>query len=210
MSTVWPAIDMEVIEAIIARAKPLLKVSMDSHAQPDALERISRLLGGAAVNCIFDATFADRFKGTLDDLVDKLEHDTRKVDNLTAHLQAMRRPKDHCKGSRRSVSPAGQLVGLHGNDLFRTLMTLQLPAAAPAEFYLEVALAAQSLIVHDQFDISMHVCERIVFGANSTVTKEYNFMAFKDHRNTLEKYVREHIDLADAAANSRRPTGLAK
>lgn len=197
---------MAVILASISR---LLEVARHFQAQPDALERIWRLLC-AAECCFSDATIADSLKGMLGDLVDKLDDTTRKVDNFNARFQAMRRSKDHRKGSRCGVSPVGHLAGLHGNDLFRALMTLQLPAGTSAELCLEVALAAQSLIVHDQLDISIHLCEKIVFGADTTGINEYNFMAFKDHRNTLEKYVREHIDLAAAAANSRRPTGLAK
>uniref|UniRef100_N1R469 Uncharacterized protein n=1 Tax=Aegilops tauschii TaxID=37682 RepID=N1R469_AEGTA len=154
--------------------------------QPGALGRLRRVLDGAAARCVSDATFADWLKVALDNLlgmVDTLDDFTRTVDNLTARLQATCRPKGHHKGSRRCVSPAGKLAGLHGNDLFRTLMTLQLPA----EFFLEVALAAQSLIVHDQLDLFIELSEKIILEGDPMAIYEYNFMAFKYHTKTLDK-----------------------
>ncbi|XP_044401794.1 uncharacterized protein [Triticum aestivum] len=201
------------MEAILVSTDRLLQVARDSHAQAGALGRLWRVLDGAMACCVSDATFADWLKVALENLlgmVDTLDNFTRTVDNLTARLQATCHPKGHHKGSRRRVSPAGQLAGLHGNDLFRTLMTLQLPASAPAEFFLEVALAAQSLIVHDQLDLFIELSEKIILEGNPMAIYEYNFMAFMYHRKTLDKFVQEHIDLANAAAISRPPTGPTK
>lgn len=199
------------MEAILASTDRLLQVARDSHAQPGSLGRLRQVLDDAAARCVSDATFADWLKVTLDDfvgIVDKLDNFTRTVDNLTARLQATCRPK----GSRRGVSPAGQLAGLHGNDLFRTLMTLQLPEAAPTEFFLEAAFAAQSLIVQDQLDLFISLSEKVILEGDTMAINEYNLMAFMDHRKTLEKFTHEHIELANAAATSRTlpPTGPAK
>ncbi|XBH71931.1 hypothetical protein VPH35_099323 [Triticum aestivum] len=194
LTAVWQAIDME---AIFASTNRLLQVATDSHAQPSALGRLRRVLDGAAARCISDATFTDWLKVTLDDLivhVDKLDNFTRTVDNITARL----RSTCHPKGSHRGVSPAGQLAGLHGNDLFRTLMTLQLPEAAPAEFFLEAALAAQSLIMHDQLDLFIELSEKVILEGDTMAVNEYNLMALMDHRKTLVKFIHEHIKLSYA------------
>ncbi|XBH71940.1 uncharacterized protein [Aegilops tauschii subsp. strangulata] len=192
--------------AILRSATRLLEMAGGTHPHPDALGRLRRVLGATAAHCISNPTFTDSFKQMLDNFVGNFSNDTRKVDNLTTRLQATRSPK----GCRHGVSPTAQLAGLHGNDLFRALMALQLPVTAPPEFCLEAALAAQSLIVHDHLDLFIHLCEEATFKGDSTVVDEFNFMVFMDHINTLEKFMQEHIDLANAAATSRATTGQAK
>ncbi|XP_044393615.1 uncharacterized protein [Triticum aestivum] len=200
------------MEAIIASANRLLEMAGGTHPHPDALGRLRRVLDVTAAHCISDPTFGDSFKHMLDDFVGNFSNDTRKVDNLTARLQATRSHKGHHKGRRQGVSPTAQLAGLHGNDLFRALMALHLPVTAPAELCLEVALAAQNLMAHDQLDLFIHLFEEAILqGQGDTMAiNEYNLMAFMDHRKTLDKFVQEHIDLADSAATSRATTGRAK
>ncbi|XBH71930.1 uncharacterized protein [Aegilops tauschii subsp. strangulata] len=172
----------------------VLKAARDTHPHPDTLERLQRVLLGVMMHCLSDD--ADSLRRMMDDFLVKFSNFTRKMDHISARLQATRSPK----GRRRGISPAAQLASLYGDDLFRALMGVQLPVATPAEVCLEVALAAQRLIVHDQLDFFINLFEKTVFGAGTTTIREYNIMAFKDHRKTLEKFVQEHIDLADAAA----------
>ncbi|KAF7074122.1 hypothetical protein CFC21_079032 [Triticum aestivum] len=190
--------------ALFTNYNRVLKAARDAHPHPDALGRLERVLLGAVLRCLSDDT--DSFRRRMDDFLVKFSNFNRKMDDISARLQATRSPK----GRRRGISPAAQLAGLYGNDLFRALMGVQLPVATPAEVCLEVALAAQRLIVHDQLDFFINLCEKTVFGADITTIREYNIMAFKDHRKTLEKFVQEHIDLAEAAATSRPPTGQAE
>ncbi|KAF7067136.1 hypothetical protein CFC21_073053 [Triticum aestivum] len=182
----------------------VLKAARDTHPHPDTLGRLQPVLMGAMMHCLSDD--ADSLTRRMDDFLVKFSKFTRKMDDISARLQATRSPK----GRRCGISPAAQLAGLYGDDLFRALMGVQLPVATPAEVCLEVALAAQRLIVHDQLDLFINLFEKTVFGANTTTIREYNIMAFKDHRKTLEKFVQEHIDLADAAATSHPPTGRAQ
>lgn len=194
------------MEAILASTNRLIEMAGGTHPHPDALGRLRRVLGTAAARCISKPTFAYCLKQMLDNFVGNFGNDTRELDNLTARLQATRSPK----GCRHGVSPTAQLAGLYGNDLFRALIALHLPVTTPAELCLEVALAAQSLIAHDHLDLFIHLCEEAIFKRDTTTVDEFNSMVFMDHIKTLEKFVQEHIDLADAAATSRATTGQAK
>lgn len=191
---------MEDMEAILASTNRLLEMAGSTNPHPAALGRLRRVLGTAAARCISNPTYAYCLKQMLANFVRNFGNDTRELDNLTARLQAMRSPK----GRRHGVSPTAQLSGLHGNDLFRALMALHLPVTAPVELCLEAALAAQSLIVHNHLDLFIHLCE------DATAVDEFNSMVFMDHIKTLEKFVQEHIDLADTAATSRATTREAK
>ncbi|KAE8767751.1 hypothetical protein D1007_60856 [Hordeum vulgare] len=182
------------MEALLMNHNRALKVARDTHPHPETLGRLQRVLMGAVAHCLSDDM--ELLIRELDDFLARFSKITRKMDNIRVRIQATRSPK----GRRCGISPASQLSGLYGNDLFRALMGVQLPVATPAKLCLEVALAAQSLIAHDQLDIFINHFEKIVFGADTTTISEYNIMAFNDHRKTLEKFVQEHIDLANAAA----------
>ena len=54
------------------------------------------------------------------------------------------------------------LKGHYGDNLFDALVALRLPAIAPENVHLEVALAAQRLAQQDTMDIVIHVYEKIV------------------------------------------------
>ncbi|KAF7074112.1 hypothetical protein CFC21_079022 [Triticum aestivum] len=189
------------MEAILASSNHLIEMAGGTHPHPDALVRLRQVLGAAATRCISSPPiYAFCLKQMLANFVRNFGNDIRELDNLTARLQATRSPK----GRRHDVSPTAQLAGLHGNDLFRALMALHLPMTAPVELCLEAALAAQRLITHDHLDLFIHLCE------DARAVDEFNSMVFMDHIKTLEKFVQEHIDLADAAATSRATTREAK
>ncbi|KAI4989531.1 uncharacterized protein LOC123451801 [Hordeum vulgare subsp. vulgare] len=185
------------MEAISASSNRLIELAGGTHPHPDAMVRLRQVLSTAAARCISNPPiYAYCLKQMLANFLRDFGNDISELDNLTARLQATRSPK----GRRHSVSPTARLAGLHGNDLFRALMTLHLPVTAPAELCLEAALAAQRLITHDHLDIFIHLCEDV------TAADEFNSKVFLDHIKTLEKFVQEHIDLAYAAATSRATT----
>ena len=102
---------------------------------------------------------ADRARGRLDDnfvslfdevlvgFLDKFTVVKKLADDFDVSLQ----PTRPC-----SAMPT-TLNGHYGNNLFNALVALRLPAAAPENVHLEVALATQRLAQQDTNDIITHV-----------------------------------------------------
>ena len=99
-----------------------------------------------------------------------------------------------------SVMPA-TLNGLYGDNLFDALVALRLPAVAPENVHLEVALAAQRLAQQDTIDIITHVYAQIVH-------KDY-YMQEEDDRTLafLDRIVQKHVELAANAAAPHTSVG---
>ena len=192
------------MEAIQATTVRLIEVVRESNPQPNALQRLQGLLMSATARSFFDASFAAWLKGALEDFIHKFSFANSKVKDLTARLHSMRRLR---KGRASASASATRLAGLHGNDLFRALMALQLPVGTPPEEHLEVALAAQRLIMHDDIDKFSQIYGQIVYEDTCSAVHESTMAAYFDHMQTLAKLVQEHIHLADAAPTSRPTSG---
>ena len=182
----------------------LIEVVRESNPQPNALQRLQVLLMSATARSFFDASFAAWLKGALEDFIHKFSFANSKVKDLTASLHSMR----HLRKGRASASASvTRLAGLHGNDLFRALMALQLSVGKPPEDHLEVTLTAQCLIMHDDIDKFSQIYGQIVYEDSCNTVHESSMAAYFDHKQTLVKLVQEHIHLADAASTSRPTSG---
>src|SRR4051812_34051082 len=98
-----------------------------------------------------------------------------------------------------SVIPA-TLNGLYGDNLFDALVALRLPAVAPENVHLEVALTAQRLAQQDTIDIITHVYAQMVHKDHYMQEEDDRTLDFLDHRATLEGIVQKHVELATNAA----------
>ena len=99
------------------------------------------------------------------------------------------------------------LNGLYGDNLFNALMALRLPAVAPENVHLEVALAAQRLAQQDTIDIITHVYAQIVHEDYYMQEEDDRTLAFLDRRATLDDIVQKHVKLAANAAAPHTSVG---
>ena len=86
-----------------------------------------------------DDSFVSLFDEVLVGFLDKFTVVKKLADDLDVRLQPMR------PGSMMLAT----LNGLYGDNLFDTLVALRLPAVAPENVHLEVALAVQHLAQQD-------------------------------------------------------------
>ena len=99
-----------------------------------------------------DDSFASLFDEVLIGFLDKFTVVKKLADDFDVSLQPTR---------PGSVMPA-TLNGHYGNNLFDALVALRLPAVAPENVHLEVALATQRLAQQDTIDIITHFYAQIV------------------------------------------------
>ena len=99
------------------------------------------------------------------------------------------------------------LNGLYGDNLFDALVALRLPAVAPENVHLEVALAAQRLAQQDTIDIITHVYTQIVHKDYYMQEEDDRTLAFLDRRATLDGIVQKHVELAANAAAPHTSVG---
>ena len=129
---------MEVMSASISR---LCQMVHDAGLHPSTEECLQVVLEAARARGRLDDSFVSLFT-----VVKKL------ADDLDVRLQPTR---------PGSVMPA-TLNSLYGDNLFDALVALRLPAVAPENVRLEVALTAQRLAQQDTIDIITHVYAQIV------------------------------------------------
>jgi DNA-binding GntR family transcriptional regulator len=99
------------------------------------------------------------------------------------------------------------LNSLYGDNLFDALVALRLPAVAPENVHLKVALAAQRLAQQVTIDIITHVYAQIVHKDYYVQEEEDRSLAFLDHRATLDGIVEKHVELAANAAAPHTSVG---
>uniref|UniRef100_A0ACD5XUR4 Uncharacterized protein n=1 Tax=Avena sativa TaxID=4498 RepID=A0ACD5XUR4_AVESA len=183
--------------AIVAKTNRLVEVARDTDPpQPNTLQRLREVLMGVVGFSMKNTSFVPLLMGSLDEHINSLTCLKRKVDVLTALLESARRLSST---THRHDSSVACLTGLHGDDLFRKLMALHFLDTMPPEIYLEAALAAQRLIMHDMLDNYIRLYEKIIFENNTMAAHENKIRIFRDHMLTLEKFVQEHMELATAA-----------
>ncbi|XBI83321.1 hypothetical protein VPH35_091840 [Triticum aestivum] len=186
------------MEAILASSKRLCQMVFDAGLQPGTEERLRMVLAAGAAECIFNPSFVPWFEEAVVGFLDRFTVVTRTADELAARLTRMR---------PATTLPAA-LAGLRGNDLFRALQALWLPATASEGVHLEVALAAQRLAQQETVDCVIRAYEQIVYERKSTasVYEDTSMAASIRRRLTLDGIVEKHINLAAAAAAPRAST----
>ena len=110
-------------------------------------ERLQVVLEAARARGRLDDSFVSLFDEVLVDFLDKFTVIKKLADDFDISLQPAR---------PGSAMPA-TLNGHYGDNLFDALVALRLPAVAPENVHLEVALAAQRLAQQDTMNIITHV-----------------------------------------------------
>ena len=144
-----------------------------------------------------DDNFVSLFDEVLVGFLDKFTVVKKLMADFDVHLQ-LTHPG--------SMMPA-TLNGHYGDNLFDALVALRLPAIAPKNVHLEVALAAQRLVQQDTIDIITHVYAQIVHKDYYMQEEDDRTLAFLDRRATLDGTVQKHVELAANAAAPHTSVG---
>ena len=163
------------MEAMSASISRLCQMVHDAGLQPDTEERLQVVLEAARARGRLDDNFVSLFDEVLVGFLDKFTVVKKLADDLDIRLQPTR------PGSAMPVT----LNSLYGDNLFDALVALQLPAVAPENVHLEVALAAQRLAQQDTIDIITHVYVQIVHKDYYMQEEDDRTMAFLDRRPVL-------------------------
>ena len=186
------------MEAMSARISRLCQMVHDAGLRPDTEERLQVvLLEASRVRGRLDDSFVSLFDEVLVGFLDKFTIVKKLVDDFDVSLQPMR---------PGSAMPA-TLNGHYGDNLFDALVALRLPAVAPENVHLEVALAAQRLAQQDTIDIITHVYAQIVHKGYYMQEEDDRTLAFLERRATLDGTVQKHVELAANAAAPHTSVG---
>ena len=127
----------------------------DAGLRPGTEERLQVvLLEAARARGRLDDSFISLIDEVLVSFLDKFTIIKKLADDFDVSLQPTR---------PGSAMPA-TLNGHYGDNLFDALVALRLPAVAPKNVHLEVALAAQRLVQQDTIDIITHVYAHAIGG----------------------------------------------
>ena len=180
------------MEAMSASISWLCQMVHDASLRPGTEERLQVVLEAARARGHLDDSFVSLFDKVLVSFLDKFTVVKKLADDFDVSLQPTR---------PGSTMPA-TLNGHYGNNLFDALVALRLPAVAPENVHLEVALAAQRLAQQDTIDIITHVYAQIVHKDYYMQEEDDSTLAFLERRATLDGTVQKHVDLA---ANTAAP-----
>ena len=124
------------MEAMSASISRLCQMVHDVGLRPDNEERLQVvLLEAARARGRLDDSFVSLFDEVLVGFLDKFTVVKKLADDLDERLQP----------TRPGSSLPTTLIGLHGDELFQTLVALQFPEVAMKNVHLEAALVAQRL-----------------------------------------------------------------
>ena len=123
------------MEAMSASISRLCQMVHDAGLWPDTEECLQVLLEAARARGRLDDSFTSLFDEVLIGFLDKFTVVKKLADDYDVSLQPMR---------PGSAMPA-TLNGHYGDNLFDARVALRLPAVAPENVHLEVALAVQRL-----------------------------------------------------------------
>ena len=186
------------MEAMSASISRLCQMVHDAGLRPGTEERLQVvLLEAARARGRLDDSFVSLFDEVLVGFLDKFTVVKKLADDLDVRLQPTR---------PGSAMPA-TLNGHYGDDLFDALVALRLPAVAPENVHLEVALAAQRLAQQDTIDIITHVYAQIVHKDYYVPEEDNRSLAFLTRRATLGGIVQKHVELAANAAAPHTSVG---
>ena len=155
------------------------------------------MLEAARARGRLDDSFVSLFDEVLVGFLDKFTIVKKLMDDFDVSLQPTR---------PGSAMPA-TLNGHYGDNLFDALVALRLPAVAPENVHLEVALAAQRLAQQDTIDIITHVYAQIVHKDYYVQEEDDRLLAFLDRRATLDGIVQKHVELAANVAAPHTSVG---
>ena len=144
-----------------------------------------------------DDSFVSLFDEVLVGFLDKFTVVKKLADDFDVSLQPTR---------PGSVMPA-TLNSHYADNLFDALVALRLPAVAPENVHLEVALSTQRLVQQDTMDIITHVYAQIVHKDYYVPEEDDRSLAFLSRRATLDGIVQKHIELATNAAAPHTSVG---
>ena len=186
------------MEAMHASSQRLCQMVHDAGLRPDTEERLQVvLLEAARARGRLDDNFVSLFDEVLVGFLDKFTIIKKLADDFDVSLQPTR---------PGSAMPA-TLNGHYGNNLFDALVALRLPAVAPENVHLEVALAAQRLAQQDTIDIITHVYAQIVHKDYYKQEEDDRMLTFLDRRATLDGTAQKQVDLAANAAAPHTSVG---
>ena len=185
------------MEAMSASISRLCQMVHDAGLRPGTEERLQVVLEAARARGRLDDSFVSLFDEVLVGFLDKFTVVKKLADDLDVRLQPTR---------PGSAMPA-TLNSLYGDNLFDALVALRLPAVAPENVHLEVALPAQRLAQQDTIDIITHVYAQIVHKDYYMQEEDDRTLAFLDRRATLDGIVQKHIELAANAAAPNTSVG---
>ena len=186
------------MEAMSASISRLCQMVHDAGLRPGNEERLQVLLLEAArARGRLDDSFVSLFDEVLVGFLDKFTVVKKLADDFDVSLQPTR---------PGSAMPA-TLNGHYGNNLFDALVALRLPAVAPENVHLEVALAAQRLAQQDTIDIITHVYAQIIHKDYYMQEEDDRTLAFLERRATLDDTVQKHVELAANAAAPHTSVG---
>ena len=144
-----------------------------------------------------DDSFVSLFDEVLVGFLDKFTVVKKLADDLDVRLQP----------TRPSSAMPATLNGHYGNNLFDALVALRLPAVAPENVHLKVALAAQRLAQQDTIDIITHVYAQIIHKDYYMQEEDDRTLPFLERRETLDGTVQKHVELAANAAAPHTSVG---
>ena len=184
------------MEAMSASISRLCQMVHDAGLRPGNEERLQVvLLEAARVRGRLDDSFVSLFDEVIIGFLNKFTVVKKLANDLDVRLQPTR---------PGSAMPA-TLNSLYGDNLFDALVALRLPAVAPENVRLEVALAAQRMAQQDTIDIITHIYAQIVHKDYYMQEEDDRTLAFLDRRATLDDIVQKHVELA---ANATAPHTL--
>ena len=186
------------MEAMSASISRLCQMVHDAGLRPGTEERLQVvLLEAARARGRLDDSFVSLFDEVLVGFLDKFTVVKKLADDFDVSLQPTR---------PGSAMPA-TLNNHYGNNLFDALVALQLPAVAPENVHLEVALAAQCLAQQDTIYIITHVYAQIVHKDYYMQEEDDRTLTFLERRATLDDTVQKHVELAANAAAPHTSVG---
>ena len=185
------------MEAMSASISRLCQMVHDAGLRPGTEERLQVVLEAARARGRLDDSFVSLFDKVLAGFLDKFTVIKKLMDDLDVRLHPTR---------PGSAMPA-TLNGLYVDNLFDALVALRLPAVAPENVHLEVALAAQRLVQQDTVDIITNVYAQIVHKDYYVLEEDDRSLAFLDRRATLGGIVHKHVELAANAAAPHTSVG---
>ena len=186
------------MEAMSVSISRLCQMVHDAGLWPGTEERLQVvLLEAARARGRLDDSFVSLFDEVLVGFLDKFTVVKKLADDFDVSLQPTR---------PGSVMPA-TLNSHCDHNLFDALVALRLPAVAPENAHLEVALAAQRLAQQDTIDIITHVYAQIVHKDYYMQEEDDRTLAFFDRRATLDDTIHKHVELAANAAAPHTSVG---
>ena len=168
------------MEAMSASISRLCQMVHDAGMRPGTEERLQVvLLEAARARGRLDDSFISLFDEVLVGFLNKFIVVKKLADDFDVSLQPTH---------PGSAMPA-TLNGHYGDNLFNALVALRLPAVAPENVHLEVALVAQRLAQQDTIDIITHVYVQIVHKDYYMQEEDDRTLAFLEHMATLDSTI---------------------